>query len=275
MLRHVDLTGSHKNCYNFDMKETSSESILLETRQPYYATRDQLDAFSELKGIHDSIVDRSGDLWMRPSMATTSRSLIARILYWSEVYQLALRVPGVICEFGVHWGTTSALLTNLRALYEPYNHRRKLFLFDTFEGFPSVSASDGRSQIGDFRLPSGYAQEIDHLLDIHESLAPSEHIKKHKVYAGDVLTTVPKFLEENPEAIVALAVFDMDLYEPTKVALQATLPRLTKGSVLVFDELGCSEYAGETLAIGETLGFGRLALRRHPYMPNCAWAIWD
>ena len=36
--------------------------------------------------------------------------------------------------------------------------------------------------------------------------------------------------------IVSLLYLDMDIYEPTKVALKELLPRMAKGSIIAFDE---------------------------------------
>ena len=38
-------------------------------------------------------------------------------------------------EFGVRWGQNLITLNNLRGIYEPFNHSRKIIGFDTFEGF--------------------------------------------------------------------------------------------------------------------------------------------
>ena len=53
------------------------------------------------------------------------------------------------------------------------------------------------------------------------------------------------------------------------------MPRLTKGSLLVFDELNSSTFPGETRALAEVVGLGNLRLQRNPNAPNCAWAIWE
>jgi hypothetical protein len=66
----------------------------------------------------------------------------------------------------------------------------------------------------------------------------------------------------------------MDLYKPTRDVLETILPRLTRGSVLVFDELNCPRFPGETTALAEVLGLDNLRLRRDPHQPYCAWAIW-
>jgi hypothetical protein len=71
-----------------------------------------------------------------------------------------------------------------------------------------------------------------------------------------------------------MAIFDMDIYQPTKDALETIKPRLTQGTVLVFDELNCSQFPGETEAINEVLQLNNLKLHHYPHQPNCAWAIW-
>lgn len=65
---------------------------------------------------------------------------------------------------------------------------------------------------------------------------------------GDVCETVPRFLEERPETIIALAYFDLDLYEPTKATLDAIRPHLADGAVVAFDEYGFAGWPGETPA---------------------------
>lgn len=231
--------------------------------------------YAELKALHLSMMEMSGDLWNWPSAATLTRPSLARILYLARIYEKIIPIPGVICEFGAHWGTTSVVLTNLRALLEPYNYSRRLFVFDTFQGFGPVHASDGVAQEGDFALPESYRDQLGQLLALAESLSPNSHIKKHEIFAGDASETVHHFLRQQPEAIVSLAIFDMDVYQPTKDALAAIMPRLTKGSLLVFDELNYPIYPGETAAVAEVLGLDKLRLRRDPWMPHCAWAVWE
>jgi hypothetical protein len=71
-----------------------------------------------------------------------------------------------------------------------------------------------------------------------------------------------------------MAIFDMDIYKPTKDVLEKIIPRLTKGSLLVFDELSNEFWPGETLAVNEVLGLNNLSLRRFPHQTTCAWAVY-
>lgn len=61
---------------------------------------------------------------------------------------------------------------------------------------------------------------------------------------GDATVTIKKYLKDNPETIIAFAYFDFDIYEPTKVCLEAILPHLTKGAVIGFDEINFHDYPG-------------------------------
>ena len=219
---------------------------------------------------------RPGPQWNYHSIAYLKRQVVSRVLYLDHIYRQIIDVPGVICEFGVQWGGTMAMLTNLRGMHEPFNHSRTLFGFDTFEGFPAVDARDGgQSEPGDYAVSPKYEEELEELLTLHEQLSPIPNVVKHRLIKGDVAHTFPQWLDDNPHAIVSMAIFDMDIYAPTKSVLQQITPRLVKGSLLVFDELNCPYFPGETQAVIEVLGLHNLRLRRFPHQPYCAWAVYE
>lgn len=228
--------------------------------------------YAHLKKLHNTVLDLSGPMWNWPSVLTMTRPSLARVLYLNDLYKKIIEVPGVICEFGTHFGTTAAIMTNLRALNEPFNYSRVLYLFDTFTGFVGTTSADANSGDGDFALPIGYELILDEVLTTLESMNPNSHIKQHKIYKGDASLTVHDFLRDSPHAVVAMAIFDMDIYRPTYEALSALLPRLVKGSVIVFDELNHPEFPGETMAVQEICNLNHLKLRRNPMMPFCSWA---
>lgn len=202
-----------------------------------------------------------------------SRQSLSRILYLHELYSQVLTVPGIICEFGVHWGAQLAALAHLRAILEPFNHSRHLIGFDTFEGFPEVDESDAGAQAADFALPSEHVAHLDSLLSCIEAASPLAHIKKYMLIPGNVSETVPAFLELNPQAVIAMAILDVDLYQPTRDILEAIRPRLVKGSVLVFDQLSSPNFPGETRAADEVLGLADLRLLRSRFATYAAYAI--
>lgn len=209
-------------------------------------------------------------------LTSLQRQTLSRIIYYEELYKKIVTIPGSILEFGVHWGNTLALLTNLRGIYEPYNYSRKIIGFDTFKGFPSINEKDGDfSEIGDFNIANNYKEILEELLSLHELNSPLPHIKKHELIEGDICETLEPWLENNPHLLISMAIIDVDIYKPTKHILEKIIPRLTKGSLLVFDELNHPKYPGETIALLEKIGLNNLSLRKHPHQTFCSYAIWE
>lgn len=205
-----------------------------------------------------------------------NRQSLSRILFMHELYQKIIPVHGIVVEFGVRWGQNLALFSSFRGMYEPYNYNRKIVGFDTFSGFPTVAAEDGSDEIasvGAFGVTSGYEEYLDGVLAYHESESPINHIRKYELVKGDAVETFERYLHDHPETIVALAYFDFDLYEPTKKCLALLKDRLTKGSVIGFDELNCPPFPGETIAVIEELGLSRYALRRSPLNPLPSYLV--
>ena len=204
-----------------------------------------------------------------------SKSL-SRILFMNFLYQKIIDVQGVIIEFGTRWGQNLALFSALRGIYEPFNRHRKILGFDTFAGFPSITSQDGTSEMmkpGQLDVGKGYDIFLSELLSIHEGLNPLGHIKKFDLRKGDATEELPCYLESAPETMVALAYFDFDLYEPTKKCLEIIRPRLTKGSVVGFDELNDPDSPGETLALMETFGLNQVRIKRFPHASRVSYFI--
>jgi hypothetical protein len=203
---------------------------------------------------------------------------LARLLFFRDIYAQVVTTHGIIVEFGVRWGATLALLANLRSLYEPFNRHRRIVGFDTFDGFKGVAAEDGpgagtRFKDGDFSVSASYDEELARLLTLHEQTNPMSHVKRFELVKGDAVQTVPAWFDAHPEAVVSLAIFDFDIYAPTKAALLAVKPRLFKGSVLVFDELSDDVFPGETVAVQEVLGLNNLRIQRSPFVSRVCYAV--
>jgi hypothetical protein len=79
---------------------------------------------------------------------------------------------------------------------------------------------------------------------------------------GDASATMPRQLAEHPQTVVAFAHFDGHICEPTRGALKAIPPHLTKDSVIGFDELNHPEFQGRTRAPKQVLGLDRTAIKR-------------
>jgi hypothetical protein len=190
---------------------------------------------------------------------------IARILFFNHIYSLVVEVPGIIIDFGTRWGTNMALFSSLRNIYDSINKQRIIVGFDTFKGFPNISAQDGNSsimEIGRVSVPLGYEKYLNSILELHNRIEPLGHLKKFEICIGDASEEIQKYFTRQPQTIVSLAFFDMNLYKPTKDCLEAIKPRLVKGSVVAFDELNDPSCPGETQALQEVFGLNNIELLR-------------
>ena len=204
----------------------------------------------------------------------TTRQHLSHILFWERIYRDILEVQGVIMEFGSRWGRNLSLLSNFRSIYEPFNYGRKIIGFDTFKGFQACSELDGSdAKDGDYNVAEGWQDELGQILELHQNNAPLPHKNKFELMQGDASETLNNYLDLHPETIISLAIFDFDIYEPTKNCLEQILPFVTKGSILVFDELNCPGWAGETLALKEILGLSKFAIKRDSRVPLASWLV--
>jgi len=161
--------------------------------------------------------------------------------------QLALSGAGDVCEFGVAQGATSAVLAN-----EIRDTDRSLWLFDSFEGLSRPTPEDVLlDDIGGLGSMDAYAGEMAYGPErVRDRLAeigfPRERTRIVKGYLDEVETArhVPRE--------VAFAYLDMDLYEPTRIALALLRDRLTEHARVVVDDFGFLS-AGPKSAVEEFL----------------------
>jgi len=183
--------------------------------------------------------------------------LLARILFFHEIYRQQLATHGVIMDFGTRWGQNMAIFATLRGIYEPFNRHRKIIGFDTFKGFLSVGAKDGSDRAAEqsgYTVTTKYEKYLADIMACHEKFNPMSHVKRYEIIKGDAARTLKNYLAKHPETMVSLAYFDMDVYEPTKRCLELLRPHLNKGCVVGFDELCDETFPGETLAFREVFG---------------------
>jgi len=236
------------------------------TKATNYASPEEVQAYIKLVEMSKRAPIPDSEILGNLGLFQT-RSSFARTLFMHTLYLRALGTHGVIIEFGVRWGQNLALFTTFRNIYEPYNMSRKIIGFDTFEGFPSVAPQDGSApvvHVGSLSVTPGYETYLGEVLSAQEQLGPRGQIKKHELIKGNVVETLPAYLAKHPETIIALAYFDLDLYEPTKTCLELIRPYLVKNSVIGFDELLLDEFPGETQALRDAWGLSNFEIIRDP-----------
>ena len=202
---------------------------------------------------------------------------LARLMVQYELFKRIWHIKGSIVECGVYQGSGLMAWAKLSETLEPYNFLRKVYGFDTFEGFPSIAEQD-KNNTNSTITKVGYLNPkydaYSELLDCIEALNETrvlKHEEKVVLVKGDAMKTIPEFLKENQHVLVSLLYLDFDLYEPTLLALKEFLPRMPKGAIIAFDELNDQKWPGETRALIEAFNLNRYKLESLPFEPHISW----
>jgi hypothetical protein len=203
------------------------------------------------------------------------RQHLKRFLALYEIFKLIVPVKGSIVECGVFKGFGVMSWAKLSAMLEPENLTRRVYGFDTFAGFPAVAAQDANTVATPQRgaLAADSHDELRDLIGQFDSDRFLGHIDKVHLIKGDVAETIPAFVSSHPHVMISLLFLDLDLFEPTKVALEQFVPRMPRGAVLAFDELDNPIWPGETLALMNALGVRNLRLERLEWDPYISYAV--
>jgi hypothetical protein len=206
------------------------------------------------------------------------RQNLTRFLALYEIFKRVRNVKGSIVECGVFQGFGVMTWAKISAIMEPVNLTRRIYGFDTFEGFPSLSDKDRSITSNHVKEGDLYANsydELNELIHIHDSTRFLGHIPKVELIRGDATQTIPKFIETYPHLLVSLLFMDFDLYEPTRIALENFVPRMPRGAVLAFDELDNPLWPGETQAMIDVFK-GRIPrIERLDFDPYIGFAVLD
>lgn len=195
----------------------------------------------------------------------------------------ARKIPGDVAELGVYQGAFAAEINRLFP-------KRRLWLFDTFEGFHARdlaieaertgvkaqrrSFADTTMELVRSRLPhpemarfvKGYFPESLDGLDFevlsgsnakqgggHEKIqrAPQTSGRNVMQASGNITAACKSQCEESCEPCFALVSLDPDLYEPTLEGLRYFYPRLAPGGrILIHDYTSC-QFEGVKMAVDE------------------------
>lgn len=191
---------------------------------------------------------------LRHFPAYAMRRDLPRFLAHYELFKLTIDLPGCIVDLGVYRGASFFTFSSLMESFCPFDRTRKVFGFDHFKGLIQFTEKDGRKDTAAAKVEGGYKatlEEIETLVEIHnlDNMIPGT--RRCVLVNGDIKDTLPAFLEQNPGLKIALLHFDMDLYEPTMIGLEALYPYVLKGGVVCFDEYGQIPWGGETNAVDE------------------------
>ncbi len=199
------------------------------------------------------------------------RQNLKRFLAHVELFKLTLDVPGDIAEVGVFRGLGLLTWANLLESYAVGDRTKVVYGFDNWQGFSELAPEDGakvdevQKQPGGFS-PAAYKAELESAISIFDEDRFIPWKARVKLVEGQVEETAPRFAQENPGVRFSLIHLDCDLYKPTKAAIEAFWPRLSRGGVILFDEYAIKDWPGETQAVDEYFAsFSNIRIRTLPW----------
>lgn len=194
-----------------------------------------------------------------------------------EIFKLAQPIKGSIVECGVYYGNGLMTYAQLSAALEPINYNRRIIGFDTFEGNASQTQMDSPSKSADSLSQVEYAidseKELLECIEIHDQNRFLNHIPKVELIRGDMTVTVPEYIRDNPHCLISILELTVNLYEPTKIALEYFTKRMSKGSIIALNTLNEGVFPGVTLAILEELDIRDYEIKTFEYAPNLSYIV--
>ncbi len=233
--------------------------------------RQELDAVTQKAGHRLSDILESFPVYVR-------RVTMTRFLAHYELYRRVAHLPGNVVQVGIYRGVSFFSWAKFLEIFHPGDRTRRVFGFDSFAGFTGLADEDGPPDEKWQKREGGwdagpFRDELMTHVDLFHRDSFLPRAKRAVVIEGDITETAPKFAEDFPGLRISLLHLDVDLYEPTKAALEAFVPRMPKGGIIAFDELNVEIFPGETTAVQEVLGLGQVRIRRFPFDPYVSYCV--
>lgn len=209
-----------------------------------------------LKTVLRSLVSTLGYTLLPAGTLPVNVRQIKNINYMHDMFSGVRHIEGSIVECGVGRGRTFLYL-NTYAWLEGTG--RKVWGFDSFEGFPEPTQADASVRAPKKGEWAGTSpQDIQVIL--RNAGIPEEYIQKNvHLVKGFVETTLAQY----DQAPIALLHIDLDLYEAYKTSLETLVPFVADGGLVLFDEYGHERWPGATKAVDEYLKDKPWSLQKH------------
>lgn len=143
----------------------------------------------------------------------------------------AKNIEGIYAELGVYKGAGSKLML------EGSDKKKKILLFDTFEGLPNVNDQF------DNHWDKGKLGEVN-INDIKKFLN-EENFEFHQGFFPESTKNVPE------DTRLSFVHIDFDLYKSTIDALEYCYPKMTKSGIILVDDYGVLACQGVRKAVDD------------------------
>jgi len=194
-----------------------------------------------LKFIKD-LIKKAGFRIIKIDSILPDTILMQKLLYFNRMFNVVSSIEGDIVECGVGEGKTFLLLAFLMS---NNRKRRKLWGFDSFEGFPEPTSEDES-----FRKPkkgewTGTSPE--------DVIGLLKRVGIDKKFIEEDIIIKKGFFRQTLNSYrgnqISLLHIDADLYQSYKTVLRELFPKVAEGGVVMFDEYNNPKWPGATKAV--------------------------
>lgn len=175
---------------------------------------------------------------------------VSRLLYFRRMFDLVGDVQGDVVECGVAFGWS---LLALCFLAKDEQKGRKIWAFDSFEGFPEPSTHDSGVSLEKQAYEAASVESVTKFLG-------ASGLERDFIHSQ--ITFVKGFFNESLDKYrggpIAFLHLDGDLYESYRDSLEQMFPKMATGGVVLFDEymgnIDNIKWPGAQKAIDEYFG---------------------
>ena len=217
------------------------------------------------------------------------KQTISPCRFWYEhIRQNALKNDGDIFEFGVYRGKS---LITAALILKGLNSKKKLYGFDTFEGFPSFSKFDDLNQFKKNKYFNKKLQnEFKNFLKLKKTLTKNKKFNSYnistsgdfskssyeyvmekidyfkldnvKLIKGEFKNSVPEFFDKNNIKISSCNI-DCDLYDGYQLLLPIVFQNLSKKGYIFLDEYYSLKFPGAKIATNDFCKKFKIKPKKH------------
>lgn len=192
-------------------------------------------------------------------LSFTRRRDLVRLVAHYELFKIIQNLPGSIIEVGVYKGNGLFTWSKLMETFLPGDRIKKVIGFDHFQGYNNFHQID--ENVPDF-IDKNFKEKYDlkgdyniikKLIKLHNQDNIIRGLERCLLIYGDVMETIPRFITATAGLRISLLNLDVNLYEPTKLALEKFFPLVVPGGIISLNAYGQQPFEGESKAVDELI----------------------
>jgi len=191
---------------------------------------------------------------------TSDKSRVLKIIDHYEIFKKIKNVQGDIYEFGVFKGVSLIRFLTFRDLFEN-SKKRKIIGFDAFGNFPRAKLSN-INKYNDNEFAKNHDAKIGKGIKKEKliNILKKKNFSNFELLKGNIIKTLPIYLQKNPNIKIALLHIDLDTYESTDFVLNILYKNVVKKGLLLIDDY--KHIKGATMAVNKFLKLNNLEIHK-------------